>query len=264
MKCQLNWFQKIGLLFFWLMVWQFAAERIQNRILLAGPQDVLRAFAVQLPALSFWKAIWFSVSRIGLGLALACVLGFGIGVLSFWKPWIGEVLDLPVQVMKSVPIASFVILALIWTGAENLSVFISFLVAYPVIHVNTVAGLAAADRQLLEMARVFRVPLWRQAFWIYRTALYPYLESAIKTILGMGMKSGIAAEVIGVPDGSIGEGLYLSKLYLDTAGLFAWTLTILAVSVFLEKIILFLFQKTAGRGVAGYDKNEKPVHPNAL
>ena len=40
----------------------------------------------------------------------------------------------------------------------------------------------------------------------------------------MAFKSGIAAEVIGVPDFSIGANLYEAKIYLDTASLFAWTL----------------------------------------
>lgn len=260
MKHRFNWLKKAMILFVWLLVWQFAASVIHNRILLAGPQDTLRAFADQVRTWSFWQAVGFSISRIGLGLFFAVCAGFLTGMLSFWKKSLGEFLELPVQVMKSVPIASFVILALIWTGSENLSVFISFLVAYPVIHVNTAAGLSAADGQLLEMAQVFEVPIWRQAGFIYRTALYPYFESSMKTILGMGVKSGIAAEVIGVPDGSIGAGLYLSKIYLDTASLFSWTLVILTISVLFEKTVLFLLKKTAGKGVMENEKEARPVH----
>ena len=151
--------------------------------------------------------------------------------------------------MKSIPVASFVILALIWTGSEKLSVFISFIVVYPMIHVNTLAGLHSTDPKLLEMAKVFQVPIWRQAMSIYRVSLYPYLASAMKTALGMGFKSGIAAEVIGVPEGSIGEGLYLSKIYLSTAELFAWTLVIICVSVLFEHVFLLLLRMAAGKGV---------------
>lgn len=93
---------------------------------------------------------------------MAFLAGLLTGSLAFWKPLAGEILEPAIQFMKSVPVASFVILALIWTGAENLSVFISFLVVYPVIHINTLAGLSHADPGLLEMARVFRIPVWRQ------------------------------------------------------------------------------------------------------
>ena len=117
------------------------------------------------------------------------------------------------------------------------------------------AGLSHADPGLLEMARVFRIPVWRQALSIYRISLYPYLESALKTSLGMGFKSGIAAEVIGVPGGSIGEGLYMAKIYLSTADLFAWTLMIIAVSSVFEKLFLLLLKTIAGNGVPGKEEN---------
>ena len=64
----------------------------------------------------------------------------------------------------------------------------------------------------------------------------------------MGFKSGIAAEVIGVPDGSIGEGLYLAKIYLSTAELFAWTFMIIVVSTLFEKLFLWILKKFAGKG----------------
>ena len=52
--------------------------------------------------------------------------------------------------------------------------------------------------------------------------------------------SGIAAEVIGIPDASIGEQLYYAKLYLDTGGLFAWTFVIIVASSLFESLFLWL------------------------
>ena len=53
--------------------------------------------------------------------------------------------------------------------------------------------------------------------------------------LGICWKSGVAAEVIGIPQDSIGENLYNAKIYLDTPRLFAWTLVIICISVLFEK-----------------------------
>lgn len=252
-----DWSKKTAVILFWLILWQIFSCMIQNRILLVGPIDTLRVLSVQIVSPDFWGAVWFSFARITLGFFLAFSAGLLTGTLSYWKPPVGEFLAPPIHFMKSIPVASFVILALIWTGSRNLSVFISFLVIYPVIHVNTLAGLLSTDPGLLEMARVFRVPVWRQAMSIYRISLYPYLSSAMQTALGMGFKSGIAAEVIGVPDGSIGEGLYMSKIYLSTAELFAWTLVIILVSVLFEKLFLLLLKKAAGKGVVIYNENRK-------
>ena len=226
-----DWSRRTAILLFWLFLWHLASLAVQNQILLVGPLDALKALAVQLASPASWGALWFSFGRISLGFFMAFLAGLLTGSLAFWKPLAGQILEPAIQFMKSV------------------------LVVYPVIHINTLAGLSHADPGLLEMARVFRIPVWRQALSIYRISLYPYLESALKTSLGMGFKSGIAAEVIGVPGGSIGEGLYMAKIYLSTADLFAWTLMIIAVSSVFEKLFLLLLKTIAGNGVPGKEEN---------
>ncbi len=118
--------------------------------------------------------------------------------------------------------------------------FIAFLVVVPMIYSSTLAGLKSADRRLLEMARVFSMPFWKRLRFIYIPAVLPYLMSGCRTALGMSWKSGIAAEVIGIPGQSIGEQLYYAKLYLDTAGLFAWTFVIILASSAFEALFLWL------------------------
>lgn len=250
-----GWFQKTVILLFWLLLWQVSSLLVHNRILLVGPLETLRTLSEQIITLSFWKAVCFSAGRISLGFMLAFFLGLFTGSLSYRKKAFGSFWTPLIQSMKSIPVACFVILALIWTGAANLSVFISFLVVYPIIHTHTLEGLKSTDPLLLEMADIFHVPFCRKVLYIYRLSLYPYLMSACKTALGMGFKSGIAAEVIGVPDGSIGEGLYQAKIYLSTAELFSWTLTIILASAALEKLFLLLLKKI---GRKGGQKNNVP------
>jgi NitT/TauT family transport system permease protein len=104
------------------------------------------------------------------------------------------------------------------------------------------------------MAQVFRVPFHKKVFYLYRPALSPYLISACKSALGMAFKSGIAAEVIGVPDFSIGANLYEAKIYLDTASLFAWTLAIILIASCFEKILLRLMTAAGGKGNTVHEK----------
>ena len=165
--------RRLSIILFWIVLWQTAASLIRNHIFLVGPADTLRALYEQIVLPDFWSAIAFSFWRISIGFFLAFFLGLFTGSLAYRFPIVDEFLEPPVQLMKTVPVASFVILALIWTGSKNLSVFISFLVVYPMIHVNTKAGLISADRELLEMAEVFHIPFIRRALYIYRTALYP-------------------------------------------------------------------------------------------
>lgn len=238
--------RKVLIILFWLAVWQAAGMMIHNSVIFVGPVQMGAALFVQLPTSEFWNTILYSFIRINLGLLSALVLGLLLGSIAYRFSFIRELLEPVMLLLKAVPVASFVILALIWLGSKRLSSFSSFLVVLPVIYVNTLAGLQSTDEKLLEMAKVFQVSGWKRIFYIYRPALMPYLISGCKTALGMSWKSGVAAEVIGVPAGSLGEKLYLSKIYLNTADLFAWTFVIIVISALFEYLILSLLKRMEG------------------
>ena len=154
-----------------------------------------------------------------------------------------EFLKPPMLMIRSVPVASFVILALIWIGSENLSVFISFLVVVPMIYGATLAGLENMDQKLLEMSQVFSMPFLKKSALPLHPGCPPLSGKQLQDCLGMSWKSGVAAEVIGIPKTSIGEQLYYTKLYLDTSGLFAWTFSIILISAVFEFVFLTLLKK---------------------
>ena len=165
-----------------------------------------------------------------------------------WRWPLAEVLLWPyVTFIKTTPVASFIILCLIWLDSANLSVFISFLMVLPIVYANMLEGIRQTDPKLLEMARLFRVSPGRRLFYIYLPQLRPYLMTACSVALGLSWKAGIAAEVIGIPDGSIGERLYEAKVYLNSADLFAWTVVIIAVSIVFEKLFLLLLRRGYAR-----------------
>lgn len=230
--------KKIAIIIIWLLIWQAAAALTDNDILLAGPLGVGKTLGTLLQTADFYKICAASMGRILLGFGMAFVLGLLLGVLSYHFPPVKEIAEPVLNVMKSIPVASFVVLLLIWQGAGNLSVWISFFVVFPNICVSTRSGLMAADVKLKEMAAVFGIKGIRKGIYIYRPTLISFLLSATEISIGMAFKSGVAAEVIGVPAFSIGERIYTSKIYLDTPGLFAWTIALICLSCCVEKIIL--------------------------
>ena len=182
--------------FFWITIWQFASMYLGQEILLASPVSVVRKLFELIFSGNFWQSVGFSFVRIVTGFLLAMFLGIFLAVLAYWSKTV-EILIAPViAVVKSTPVASFIILCLIWIPSRNLSVFISFLM------------------------------------------VLPYFLSACRLSLGMCWKAGVAAEVIGVPSGSIGEKLYNAKIYLNTPDLFAWTIVIIVISFVFEKCFL--------------------------
>lgn len=223
---------------FWLVVWQLVSFELNSELLLVSPIKVIIRLGQLMVTLVFWKSVLFTLSRIALGFFMAAVSGCVLAAVASRYRRVRELLAPLMVTIKSVPVASFIILALIWFSSRNLSVLISYLMVLPVIYTNMLNGIQSVDRQLLEMAQVFRISGFRTVRTIYLQHLLPFLYSACSVSLGLSWKAGVAAEVIGIPRGSIGECLQQAKIYLDTPDLFAWTLVIVILSLVFEKMVL--------------------------
>ncbi len=219
-----------------LLVWQMAAMALDQKILLASPLEVVAALGDILSDGAWLRTIWFSLLRIASGFFLGLFFGTLLAVLAA-RFRVLEVLLWPyMAVLKATPVVSFIILCLVWLSAKNLSAFISFLMVLVVVYSNLLNGLRSMDGKLLEMARLFGMRPAQKLLAVYLPQLRPYLFAAFEISIGMAFKAGIAAEVIGVPDGSIGKMIYNAKIYLATPELFAWTFVLVCISVWTEKL----------------------------
>ena len=230
----------------WLAVWQLGSMAIDSQIILVSPVRVLVRLGELALTGEFWGSIASTVGRITLGFVLGAGTGTLLAALCARYRVMEELMDPVLLTVRSIPVASFIILALILTSSDHLAVLISFLMVMPVLYANVLGGIRAADRQLIEMAQVFRLPPGRMLRYVYVPQVWPYFESACMTGLGMSWKSGVAAEVIGIPTGSIGEKLQQAKVYLDTPDLYAWTLVIVLATLVFERIFARLL--ALGRG----------------
>ena len=231
---------KAGAILFWLLVWETASLIIGEELFLPSPIRVLLRLVQLLPDPGFWSAVLFTLCRILLGFLLSVLSAFTAASLSYRFPLFSVLADPLVKAVRATPVASIVILVLVWVRSRNLSVVISFLMVFPVIYTNILEGLRATDSDLLEAATVYRITRLRKIRYIYLPSVSPYIQSAISTSLGLAWKSGIAAEVIGLPDGSIGERVYEAKIYLSTPDLFAWTVVIIILAFLFERFFLML------------------------
>ena len=232
---------------FWLCVWQLGSMALGSELLLVSPLRVLQRLGQLAVTEPFWQSVSCSLMRIAGGFLLAMCAGVVLAALSARFRAVRELLAPAMLTVKTVPVASFIILALIWFSTKTLAVFISFLMVLPVIYTGTLGGICAADRQLLEMAQVFAVPLGRRLRCVYLPQVMPQFRAACTVALGLCWKAGVAAEVIGMPRGSVGERLQQAKVYLNTPDLFAWTLTVVLLSLMFERLFLTLLRALSAR-----------------
>ena len=231
------WGVRLFAVCFWLLVWQLAAWAIDARIILVGPLEVLARLASLATTGEFWASVGLSLGRIALGLVAGIAAGVVLAVAASRVRILRELLAPLVGALKAVPVASFVILVLLWASSSSLSIVIAWIMAFPIVYANVLEGIEQTDPQLLEMADVFDVRPLDRLRLIYLSQVLPYFRVAVSLALGLSWKAGIAAEVIGLPDLTIGEHLYDAKVYLDTPDLFAWTVAIVVVSVALEALV---------------------------
>lgn len=221
----------------WLAIWEGLALAVGREVLLPAPTAVVRALWRLAGTGSFWRSVLGSLLRILSGFAAGVAGGCLLAALTARFRFCRTLFSPALSVVKATPVASFILLALVWLRAGAVPVFATFLIVLPLVWANVQAGIDATDAKLLEMARAYGMPWHRVALHVYAPSVRPYFRAATTTGMGMAWKAGIAAEVICTPMLAVGSGLYDAKISLDTAGLFAWTAVVILLSVALEKLI---------------------------
>ncbi len=233
---------KIIAIVLWLIVWHITAACINKPLLVPTPSDVAVRLSELIVTAVFWKTVFFSFIRMFLGFIAGVIIGVLFATISYISKTLHHIFYIPLSVIKATPVASFIILALLWIKDGLISAFITMLMVTPIIWTNVYEGLKNTDKKLLEMSKVFRFSLNKKIKYVYMPQIKSYFLAAVLTTSGLGWKAGIAAEVIARPDNAIGSFINDSKVYLETTDLFAWTIVVILISIFLEKIIKLILK----------------------
>lgn len=235
-----NYIIKILAVVFWIGVWQVVSMWVDKEVLVASPMAVVKVFGELVMEKTFWFSILSSLLRIALGFGGAVLVGTLFAVITCTVTGVYHLFYPLISVIKATPVASFIILALLWIKSTNVPVFISFLMVVPIIWSNVSTGIKATDTKLLEMAKVYNFGSIKTIRYIYVPQCIDYFYTACIMGIGFAWKAGIAAEVICTPKFSVGANLYNAKIYLETPQLFTWTIVVILMSIVFEK----MFEKT--------------------
>ena len=228
---------------FWLGIWEIASLIIGRPLFFPSPIDVFIRLCELLITKDFLIGILFSLGRVGLGIIIAIVLGFISAVLcSFWHIAY-EILFPLVSVIKSTPVASFIILIWIFIGNNATPVVISALMVFPIVFANIYQGMKSVDTGLLEVCKAYRIPKKKMIKSLYVPTVTPFFTSALLSSIGLGWKAGIAAEVLCTPVKSIGKAIFESKIYFEYVDLFAWTTAVIVLSLIFEVLLTKILKK---------------------
>ena len=232
-----------GVFAFYLALWGTLALWIDQPLLLPGPVSVIKKLLTLLPQSAFYMTLAGTLLRTLLAYVLGIAAAVLLGALCVRVRAADVLLSPLLSAVRATPVTSFIVLALVWLSSTRVPVLCGFLMTLPVVYSALVQAVRAIDPKLLEMARLYRFGGKKTLLNIYIPSILPAFTQSCLAAIGLCWKAVVAAEVIGVPKMAVGSRIYESKIYLETDSLLAWTLTIIVLSVLLERLLRRLSAK---------------------
>lgn len=232
------------------VIWHLVAKRIDIPFILPTPYRAFARFFELLPTKDFLSAVAGSMINVISGYLIGVALGGLLAFSAFVCYPVKAVLAPFVKVARSAPVASFILLCILWMSDSVASAFIAFLMVFPIVYENVLTGFNKTDENLIEMANTYGLGRFKMLSSLYLPSALPYLGSAAVTSLGLAWKACVAAEVLCIAEDTIGHYIFYSKDFFDTEQLFAWTIAVIIMSVLLEyavKGIAYLVKRQFGR-----------------
>ena len=235
----------LGVFAFWILVWQIVYIIVGKEIIIPSPYSTAKRIWELIFTASFWRITASSVLRILAGYLCGVAVGVVLAVLTNLSQLIYALLRPVISIARATPVASLTVIIIVWVTNRQVPLFIVGLMVFPIIWGNTFEGIKNTDKKLLEMSRSFSVSRLSVLLHVYVPSVYPYFIAGASASLGLAWKSGIAAEILGSTQGSVGQQLNDAKVYLDSQGKFAWTVVVIVLSIIFERLIISLLRKTS-------------------
>ncbi|MBQ8848808.1 MAG: ABC transporter permease subunit [Clostridia bacterium] len=249
--------KSIAAIAFWVAVWFIIAKIIDVELIVPTPFAVWRALCEIIVTEEFWISCAMSFLRVLFGIGISFIVGCGIAYLTWRSKILNSLLSPLLSIIKATPVASFIIIAWIWFDTSLLPIFIASLIVIPIITSNVLQGISSVDKDLKEVAKIYRFSVFKRLFRLYIPSIAPYFLAACRSSLGMAWKASVAAEMIVLSQNSIGKEIYNTKLYsMEAAPVFAWTIVVIILSIVIEKLLL-LSLNAIGRAAKILPKGEK-------
>ena len=243
----------------YMAVWKILSLFIGREIILPPPETVFTQILRLFTTGNVMNQVLPTVVRGMAGFGLSLVCGIICGLAAGRSDRVRWFLNPLIISIRSIPVLSLILLAIIWFRTDLVPVFICFLVVFPIITGSVSTGVKQVDQELLEMARIYRKSPGEILKAVYLPSLLPYVSSGISSGLGLTWKSVVAAEVLSMPSRGMGTAMQSAQLQLDTAVLFSWTVLVVLLSALFDLLIILFEKQIVGdfrgrrKGISGRD-----------
>lgn len=243
MKKRLHWLTSAALFTGIILLWQFLSLG-RKTLIFPSPVEVLQSIAEIITGGSFLPSVYNTVKAVFISFAAAFLPALILGITGKFMPFINRMMEDISGIIRSAPTVAIILMALLLLPVSVTPVVICFFVVFPVLYTNISEGLVATDPQLLEMARIYRISREKIIRSIYIPSLKPFIAAGCRSALGLSFKIMVTAEVFNfVTQNTIGAQMYLHKIQIDLAGIMAWTIIVIALSLLFDFALKKLFEE---------------------
>ncbi|MCB8995142.1 MAG: ABC transporter permease [Bacteroidales bacterium] len=220
-----------------VVCWKILSLFAHSSQLIPSPEKTLETVFEVIMRDGFWPSLLSTLGRGLLGFMISLVLAFMLGVPAGLNSVFFQMLNPLLIAIRSTPVISLILLAIIWLGNEMVPVFIAILTMFPILCTNIIAGLRSVDKDLIEMGTTYKVAQSRILKEIYLPSISPFLTSGFSNAMGFGWRAVIIGEVLAQPLHGIGTQMQNAQIFLQVSEIIAWTLIAILISSLFEFII---------------------------
>jgi sulfonate transport system permease protein len=186
-----------------LLLWHWAAvSGSLNRSVLPGPVDVVNVATSLIERGLLQHHILVSLRRVAIGFAIGAALGLGLGIVVGLSTTARQVLDLTVQMIRTVPHLALVPLMIFWFGiGEEPRVLLVALGVVFSVYINTVSGIRSVDPKLIEMGRSYGLTEPQLIRSVILPGALQQILTGIRYALGVAWLTLVVAETIASREG---------------------------------------------------------------
>lgn len=224
----------------WMLVWEIISRIVQDKIPFAGPVKTVEALIIRMFQQEFYIAVWTTFSGIAFGFVAAMILGTLLGYMAYFHRKVDYMITPVIDFFRYIPMITFTLLAIMWSDSSALAFEVSIFLSVPVIYKHTLTGLKNSNQHYLTRVRQIKMQPVKKFIYLYQPVKMPEYIPGCHRALSMCWKSGIIAQLLGNTRHSIGSMLYQARDDVDVAGIFAWTIVIVGLSIAFEWVVIRL------------------------
>jgi NitT/TauT family transport system permease protein len=232
-----SWIVSIIVIF---ILWELAALRFNNSLIMPTPAEALKALANAVHDPGVLRDLGITLRRVGVGFGCALLIGLPLGYLMGYSRTVLRLLDPLLNSLRQIPIMAWVPLTIVWFGlGDGPTVFLIAVSALFPILLNTIEGVQAISVDYYNAAR----SMGAGRFSIFLHVIIPGSLSHVLTGARIGMGSGwmsvICAEFIATSAG-FGHAMVKAQVMMETDVLMALMIFGAVVGFVIDRGMLLL------------------------